>query len=282
MTPSIPQPNQATYPFSPALNLFTTDTTIGPFIDDPTSPRQAWHDPTAAALAPTQLISYFYWNQNTGAKVSFTRTAAQASKPNLAGTYAPYVIAPSLVTVTYVVNGATIGPLTLDPKVLIDPVDAAALAAELSAAIGVPFSVVNLTLPNGTVNQNGDTRAWLGVKSPVMLQATNAQALRILEYARGVGAPGQWNVDAGGNPVWHAALPPGIALDPIPTPQRDLLPNEQIVQASAGPGIYYFQVQRTDLAQATGSGSTSANASALDQDTNTVVHKIAQALAIQL
>lgn len=274
------QPNQPTYPFSPALNSFPTDTTAGGFIDDPTSPRQAWHDPSAATLPATQVMNYFYWDQNAGQKVAFTRTAKQAAVANLQGTYPPYTVAPTPATVTYVVNGAVIGPLAIDPKVLITPADAGALAAQLTATLGLTFNVVDITPAHGIMNYGSDNRRWLGLQNATMIVPTDAEGLLFQENAFGTGAPGVWTADMGGNPLWRPTLAPGITPSPVPMPQRDLLANEKIVTASAGPGIYYFQVQRTDLTS-TSSSTSSSTPSALEQDTNAYIHKVAAALGIQ-
>lgn len=265
------QPSLPLYPFSPALNLFpVADASTPGAFDDPSQPRQNWADPAAASLPPSQIMNYFYWDQNTGKQVFFTRTAAQAAVPNIdLGPYPAYA-PPALVNVVASFPAfPLLKPINLtDPTIFSTPAQAAALATSLNA------TVIDIT-PNTEVitYPSGEDRREFGLVLPNRT-IVNAGKLLVIQYAQGVGAPGKWSLDASGNPLWTPTVAPVVALPPIPTPQRALLPNETIQSVSVA-GFSYFEISRTDLNSTPG---TSSAPSAMDQDTNATVHQILTAL----
>lgn len=267
------QPNLPLYPFSPNLNSFPVDTASTPgAFDNPALPRQNWHDEGAAALVASgqgsQPISYFYWDQNTGKQVFFTRTARQASAPNLdLSPYPAYVPAPLNGVIASFPGSPQLKPVTLtDPTIFSTAEQASAVANVLGG------TVVDIT-PNTEVLTfpAAETRREFGIV--VNGAIYNVGKLMVQQYAQGVGAPGGWSLTATG-PTWMPIAAPSTPLVPVPTPQRALLPNEQVTSVSIV-GIPYFEVQRTDLNA--GPGVSSAP-SAIDTDTNTTVHAILSAL----
>ena len=266
-----------TYPFSPALNLFPTNSWGDPnTIDDPTSPRQSWQDPAAAAAYaanPTAVMTYNYWNQNTGQQVSFQVPAAQAMRANVPGVYQAYVIAPTPAMASY--NAfPMIKPTPLDPGVLSSAQDAANLAATFQALIGGPVTIVDMTPSGVTITWNGETRRWNGLQFPGMLPNVgplNCGKLLQQEYANGVGAPGKWSFSGSTDiAIWTTTvIPPGqpAPFPPTPMPQRNLLPGEQVISENVA-GIPYFLVANTNngytpgvasAATSQGSGFTNAD-----------------------
>lgn len=267
------QPNLPLYPFSPNLNSFPVDTASTPgAFDNPTLPRQSWHDQGAAALVASgqgsQSVSYFYWDQNTGKQVFFTRTALQASAPNLdMSPYPAYTPDPLNGVIASFPSTPQLKPITLtDPTIFSNPAQASAMAVALGG------TVVDIT-PNTEVLTfpSTETRREFGVV--VGGAVYNVGKLLVQQFAQGVGAPGAWSLTATG-PTWTPLVAPSIPLAAVPTPQRALLPNEQITSVSIV-GIPYFEIQRTDLSA---SGGVSSAPSALETDTNTTVHAILSAL----
>lgn len=270
------QPNLPLYPFSPNLNSFPVDdaTTPGAF-DDPTTPRQNWHDPAAqAALAqgvdPTTPLNYFYWDQNTGKQVFFTRSVLQASAPNIfLGPYPAYAPAPLVNVVASFPAFPLLKPINLtDPTNFATPDQASALAKILGGA------VVDATISTELVTYpDNEPRRILGIRL-ANGSVVNVGKLLVLQNAQGVGAPGKWALDTNGNPNWVPTVAPAIVPPPIPTPQRALLSNEKITTVGFA-GVSFFEIARTDLDSTTPPASAP---SSLDQDTNTKVTQILAAL----
>jgi hypothetical protein len=263
------QPNQQFYGGA-ALNLFQTYDRasyfqafgVQPPTYDSSRPSKAWFDSTQDANDHTTLVTYGYWESQTGpslpTRASETMTAAEAASVNIPGvrTFPQYVISPSQVTQA----GSGIDPTNLSLFA-----DAVSLAAEL----GLPASAVadgSFTGPFPTVYPAGEQRRlWVLMFKGV---ANYAGALLAQQYAHGVGAPGSWDV-SGPSPVWRSAQPvTEPLLNPTlrPVPQRPLLPNEMLSVTLMG-----WSVERTDLGtpQPTGGGLDDAQAQQLARvDTN--------------
>jgi len=270
------QPNQLTYPFAPSLNLFPVDTagTPGAF-DDPTQPRQRWHDPAAAGVPPMQELTYKVWDQNTGKEVSFLRTAEQASAPNIPGVYPAYVVTPT--PATYTLDAFIgMGPYPLSPTDLILPADANRLAAELGG------TVADATPVGTTVTYGTEKRQWLQINVPGVLLAIRAELLMVNRSQWGMWAPVTIGKDLNGMPSFTQTKESG--LPDVQVPQRDLLSNEEVVSVDVV-GINYFQIQRTDMTPPTPvgvDGFTPADRTIIgnvDSKLNAIVQLITQALA---
>ena len=257
------KPTKPTYPFSPALNRFPTAQLGDPNpIDDPTMPRQSWSDPAAAiALAsnPGAVMSYFYWDQSTGAQVNFTVPAAQAARANLAGKYDAFVpSAPVGVTAKYPAFPTMNAIALTDGSIFSLPVEAATIAQELGGTV-VNGELATEHVDYGAVEQ----RRILSIQLPPLANGTvlppvNVGRLLIQQNVNGVGAPGHWTV-VNCAPVWNPAVSPSTNIPDTPVPQRALEPNESIISEDIA-GIHYFYVANTDNGYAAG-GAPSAGLS---------------------
>jgi len=279
--PAVPQPSTPTYPFSPALDLFPINQWGDPnTIDDPTTPRQNWQDPAAAAAYaanPGAVMTYSYWSQSTGQQVSFQVPASQACRANIQGVYQAYVIAPTPATASF--NAfPSIKPIPLDPSVLSSAQDAATLASTFQALLGETVTVVDMTPAGVTVNWSGETRRWNGLQFPGMLPNVgplNCGKLLAQQYANGVGAPGKWTFNASNDiATWTTSVIPvgqPSPFPPTPMPQRNLLPGEMVISENILT-IPYYLVGNTNNgytpgtpspATSEGSGFTNADRSLL-------------------
>ena len=165
----------------------------------------------------------------------YTMAVTEAATVNIAGAvvYPPYVIAPT---------DATRGGSAINPGYLSLEADAQAVMTAL-AGTGLFDDGATAVLPN-IYPPDELRRSWSFLWQG---RAVNVGQLLVQEYAKGVGAPGHWDVSSG-SPVWVADPPPPSGLDdtrpPRPVPVRPLLPNEQLQAGPLGIGI---QVLRTDL-----------------------------------
>lgn len=251
-------PSTPTYPFS-ALNLFpTAQQGDAGVIDDPTQPRQSWSDPAAAALPPTQPMTYFYWNQQTGAKVSFTVPAGQAARANIAGVYGPYKPAPPIGVTETFPSQPQIPPVPItDGSIFSTFAQAQTLAAALGGVV-VPGGVPTATYNYGPT----ELRQIYAVRLPNGKTVNVGQELmRVPADANGNSAPGKWSVDPSGDPAWVAAVPTTAPITAVP--QRELTATESVISQDIM-GITYWLVGNTAngysaTPPADGGGFTSAD-----------------------
>jgi hypothetical protein len=255
------QPNQQFYGGA-ALNLFQTydrATYLQAFgvqapTYDPSRPSKGWFDSTQDANDHTSLVTYGYWESQTGpslpARANESMTPAEAASVNIPGieTFPQYVIAPSQVTQA----GSGIDPTNLSVF---------AEAVSLAAELGLPTSAVadgSFTGPFPTVYPAGEQRRlWVVMFKGV---ASYAGALLAQQYAQGVGAPGSWDV-SGAAPVWKSTQPaaaPPLNPSSRPVPQRPLLPNEIFSVTLMG-----WSIERTDLGTQPPAGAGLSDAQAV-------------------
>jgi len=238
------------------------------------------------------------------AVLSMTMPASTAVTLNMPGaysypSYASWLSgrAPTSGTIVYTYFGQTlVNPMDLSSLFL--PAEAQALAAEMSAQLGLTCTPVALTGPDGnaTAKYNydpNDARRYYDISvtltagaqavqgsSPQSFAMGGATGLFAIRSSTGVGAPGAWSwttivdpTDAAGQrqipnyaagPRWTASVQPDGSTESreFPVPVRPLVsPPEQLVALLGN----VVAVERTDLMPQTpaGGGLTSAQAGIL-------------------
>ena len=270
-----PQPNQETFSID-ALALFHTYTResyrsafgVDAPAWDPTRLSKSWFDSTVDASQPGNVASYQMIGQDstgTWSVLPYTMPASEAATVNIPGAmvYPPYVIAPT---------DAVRGGSPINPAYLSLEAEAQALMTALSG-VGLFDDGATAILPN-IYPVDEPRRSWSFLWHG---RALNAGQLLVQQFAKGVGAPGHWDVSSG-SPVWVSDPPPPSGLDdtrpPRPVPVRALLPNEQLQPGPMGFGV---QVLRTDLqlAAAKANGAFTADDRAMLMQIFQLVSKLA-------
>ena len=261
--PVVPfQPNQANYPVD-ALALFQTFTR-GSYLAafgvqapawNPLWPTKSWFDSTVDAASSAQL-SYTVFATSTASFQQLSLSSAEAASVNLPGavSYPPYLVAPTT---------ATRGGPAVDPRWLSLQADAAALMAQLGGSKLVDGGVADTPLMPVVYPPSELRRMWEFALGGVPL---NAGLLLAAQNAKGVGAPGQWNLSVPSDPAWVAAAAPTGLNDtrlPVAMPLRGLLPNERLMPSPLGLGG--ATVLRTDFARTPSDGYTAADRALLRQ-----------------
>ena len=203
---------------------------------DPARVLKSWFDSTVDVSDPGNVAVYRVVAQDqngNGILQQMVMPAQEAATVNLSGAiqYAAYVVAPTL---------ATRGGSVMNPIYLSLQSDAQALMTELGGA-----NLQQEDLPSFPATYPSDElrRPWYFL---VQGQSVNVGALLLTRNAKGVGAPGHWDVSSP-QPVWVPDPPAPTGEDdarpPRAMPVRDLLPNEQLYTGMMG----ILGVVRTDL-----------------------------------
>jgi hypothetical protein len=203
---------------------------------DPTRVLKSWFDTTVDVSSPGNVAVYRVVAQDpngNGILQQMVMPAQEAATVNLSGAiqYAAYVVAPTL---------ASRGGSIMNPIYLSLQSDAQALMTELG---GANLQQEDLASFPATYPSDELRRPWYFV---VQGQSVNVGALLLTRNAKGVGAPGHWDVSSP-QPVWVPDPPAPTGEDdarpPRAMPVRDLLPNEQLYRGTMG----MLGVVRTDL-----------------------------------
>jgi hypothetical protein len=211
---------------------------------DPSRIAQTWFDSTADTSRPDNVMVYriVARDANGWSVRQLVIPASEAASVNLPGAprYPPYVVAPSKAVRT--------APGGLTPQ----PVNPDYLSTH-SQALELMFEVGGMSIVEEPAMGGGfgiyyppdePRRLWHIV---IQGRGVNAGLLLKNRNARGVGAPGRWNL-SGEEPEWIPDPPPPGGLDDTrparELPVRDLLPNEVLHSTLMG-----VVVRRTDLAQ---------------------------------
>ena len=211
---------------------------------DPARVIKTWFDSTVDVSHPGNLAVYRVVTQDqkgNGVLQQMVLPAQEAATVNLPGAipYAPYVVTPTL---------ATRGGSVMNPIYLSLESDAQALMIGLGGT-----NLQQEDLPSFPASYPSDEprRPWYFLVKGV---SVNAGALLWTRNAKGVGAPGHWDISAP-QPVWVPDPPaPTGEEDTRPrraVPVRDLLPNEQLYTGIMG----ILGVVRTDLQKAAAESS---------------------------
>ena len=211
---------------------------------DPSRPTKTWFDSsvfdsTVDTSASGHVASYKMVDRDANGAWSIlplSMPAFEAANVNFPGAvvYHSYSVNPTNATR----GGSPINPLYLsleaDARSLMPALAATSLIDEGATAI---FPVV--------YPPEEQRRMWailLSASRPV-----NVGALLQMRNAKGLGAPGHWDLSSAG-PVWVADPPAPTGFDDSrparPVPVRDLLPNEQLHPGAMGFGA---EVVRIDL-----------------------------------
>jgi hypothetical protein len=267
--PVIPaQPSLANYAVS-ALALFQTytrDSYLATFglqapAWNPSWPAKYWFDSTVDRTSAAS-VSYTVFDSGSASLQPLSLSAAEAATVNLPGavSYPAYVIAPTV---------ATRGGPAVDPRTLSLQADAAALMAQLGGSNLVDGGLTDTPLDPVVYPADELRRMWEFTLGGVPL---NAGLLLAAQNAKGIGAPGQWVLNAPGNPVWVPTVEPTGVDDTRPAvamPLRNLLADEELVPSPLGLGG--ATIVRTDLGAAQGDGYTAADRALLQQIYNLLV-----------
>lgn len=203
---------------------------------DPERHLKSWFDSTVDVSDPGNVAVYRVVAQDqngNGILRQMVMPAQEAAMVNLPGAiqYPAYVVAPTL---------ATRGGSNLNAIYLSLESDAQALMTQLG---GSGLQQEDLPSFPATYPSNELRRQWYFLARG---QAVNVGALLLMRNARGVGAPGHWDVSSP-QPVWVPDPPAPTGEDdtrpPRAMPVRDLLPNEQLYTGMMG----ILGVVRTDL-----------------------------------
>lgn len=215
------------------VNLVNTPTV--PFV--PGKAVKRWAYPAAAALPPTQLITFFKFDPTTVSEVAFQVAAGDAVVDNIPMIYSEYQPAPTPATLTITRVGTT--PLTLNvPANSLSTADqATALAQEISTALAGPLNGAPLVAtvqgipPGEQFNANGETRQQWVLSGGGILPA-NVGNLIASQNMEGIGAPGSWSL------VNHTLQ---WVSDPIPTPNAQTPPDMPYPVRPLLAGVESFQ-----------------------------------------
>jgi hypothetical protein len=207
---------------------------------------KSWLDGTAlVGRAKTDLVAYKIIEN--GAYKDITMTAGEAATVNLTGLYAYPAYSPAA-------TAASTWGLSINPRTIVEPADALAIAKELGGTAVRDDSI--------DTNWGSETRRRYEITLANGCQC-DASAMLAEKYADGVGAPGKWLDIPNGMPVWIAekqddGSKAGAALA---VPCRALYTNEKLVTGFMG----VSHVERTDLADSTtpASGLTADESKAL-------------------
>ena len=206
---------------------------------DPSRPSKYWFDSTVDASAPGRVVAYQMVDRDAGGTWSilpFSMTAFEAASVNLPGAivYPPYSVAPT---------GATRGGSPINALYLSLEADARSLLTTLGAT-GLIDEGATTIFPV-VYPPEEQRRMWailLPSRGPV-----NVGVLLQARGAKGVGAPGHWDLSSSGS-AWAADPLPPAGFDDRrparPVPVRGLLPNERLQPGAMGFGV---EVLRTDL-----------------------------------
>ena len=192
---------------------------------DPTRPGQPWFIP---GVDPTQPFEYLAVIQSPGGVFNFepwsigptSIPGAWAASPNIPGrpVYPPWIPAQTTLTVD--------GHNLVNTEVLSTEDEANALAVMLGNGVVV--------VPGPKLIDIGDdSRSDWMVQGGGLSSAYYVGSLLKVQYASGVGAPGEWIIVNGGG-IWVPApqaadgITSGIPTTFVSTPVRALLPNEEI------------------------------------------------------
>ena len=203
---------------------------------DPARVLKTWFDSTVDVSNPGDVAVYRIVAQTkdgNGILQQMVMPAQEAATVNLPGAvqYAPYMVTPTL---------ATRGGSVMNPIYLSLESDARALMTELGGA-----NLQQEDLPSfpASYPSNEPRRAWYFLMQG---QSINVGALLLMRNAKGVGAPGHWDISSP-QPLWVPDPPAPTGEDdtrpPRAMPVRDLMPNEQLYTGMMG----ILGVVRTDL-----------------------------------
>ena len=203
---------------------------------DPARVLKTWFDSTVDVSNPGDVAVYRIVAQTkdgNGILQQMVMPAQEAATVNLPGAvqYAPYMVTPTL---------ATRGGSVMNPIYLSLESDARALMTELGGA-----NLQQEDLPSfpASYPSNEPRRAWYFLTQG---QSINVGALLLMSNAKGVGAPGHWDISSP-QPLWVPDPPAPTGEDdtrpPRAMPVRDLMPNEQLYTGMMG----ILGVVRTDL-----------------------------------
>jgi len=213
------------------------------------------YDEDALLMPPEEPYVIKYWDAQ-GSKVTRRTeiiTAYEASHPNLPGLYEYPKYTPKksglYVPSTFDVNGRPDTKTYVDAFSIADYETAAALREELRAAgiadVAEEIQEEQMAPPYNYGADAGENRRVLNLV--IKGAAQNVGWLLKNRYANGVGSPGEWKQGEYGL-AWSSAVSSDVGTyDPRPethVPQRDLLPNEQIVVVNIGVAL----IRRTDIA----------------------------------
>ena len=194
---------------------------------------KTWFDTSVDLSDPEALVVYKVAAQDKSGSWVFRQvgmSAQEAATLNLHGEfeYPVYFVAPT---------HATRGGSTMNPDYLSTLTDAQAMASEIGADGIVDEGIT--TVFSAEFPPDEPRRMW-----SVMFRsrAFNVGLLLKTKFAKGVGAPGHWNVQSG-EPVWASEVPPvnpaasAAAVAVWEMPCRDLLPNERLQNGLFGPAV---------------------------------------------
>jgi hypothetical protein len=206
---------------------------------DPSRPGKSWFDSTVDLTVPGSLATYKTVDRDASgvwSVVPFSMTAFEAANVNLPGAfvYPPYSITPTTATR----GGSAINPLYLSLEG-----DARSLMAVFSATSLIDEGA---TVIFPVVYPPEELRRMWAILLPAG-HTVNVGALLQMCNAKGVGAPGHWDL-ASGSPLWVAEPAPPTGFEDTrparPVPVRELLANEKLQPGVMGFGV---EVLRTDL-----------------------------------
>ena len=205
---------------------------------DPSRPVKTWFDSTVDTSDPANIAVYKVAGRDQAGNWTTRQMvlpAVEAAAVNLPGSvsYPAYVVPPT---------NANRGGSGINPNYLCVESGARALMAELggdSLADEGDAAVFPINYP-----PEEKRRVWnfLFRGRPV-----NAGMLIFNRNAKGIGAPGHWDLSTG-EPVWAPALPAPTGLDD-PRPPRDMAVRELLPNERFHTGLMGVSIVRTDLQQ---------------------------------
>lgn len=225
--------------------------------------KQYWMDEETAGQPPAAIREYHVFQHGVNKIEKIQVPAATAASVNIPGRYVypPYSVEPT----TAVIVGPN-GPEQLNAAILSDRADADRLAAELGGQV-----VENPIFSPGSpwvIDWRGETRRVWQIRLDRHL--LSAALLLKRQASHGVGAPGRWEIEPDGTPLWiHEPSAVDNSLGELYPPIRPLQPNEAIHIPPMGLPIVY----RTDLESPYNPGSGSG--SGVDLELRAKVDRIA-------
>ena len=204
---------------------------------DPAQGVKRWIDASKASLPGDQPANYMVFDAASGTEVPLRISNAVAARANVPKIYPSYRVQPTKAQLAITRPGYL--PLLLAvPEYSLSTEDQAnALALEIGPALGLQLQVT-LPVGTGTFTPNGDARQQFMLTSGAI--SANAGYLLQAKNANGIGAPGNWALNASNQIVWNAVPVPQVGPNTpadIPAPVRALLPGESF-RPGGLPGIW--------------------------------------------
>lgn len=225
---------------TPASTLFRfprlanrSDYPVAPPPFDASKPPKYWRDNTLDGMAPDAIVTYSRL-PNPGESLvmrTFQMSVADAIAVNVPGqsVYPPYVPSTS-TTATISLPGQA--PQLVNPEYLCSAANATRIMREIG---GSEIEIENTWGGGAVINYgSGTDRVWTIVRNSARL---NAGLLLASQYARGIGAPGHWDLSLV-EPAWVSEVQtPGQTTNNLPEVDVPVLPlptGTKLIRAGMG------------------------------------------------